>query len=91
MTNENTGVDGVGIGEKRELTYGEQAVGLDFNPSQNEDVYKCKKAFAEEIDRLHTMRESLPGPSEKGRLISEAITQIQTAQMWAVKAIIWHV
>lgn len=86
--NQETGVDGVAMGEKRELTYGEKAVGLDFNPSQNEDVYKCKKAFAEEIDRLDAMRVPT-NTAEKNRLLSAAITQIQTAQMWAVKAIIW--
>lgn len=72
----------------RELTYGEKAVGINFNPDQREDVKICKETFATAIDQLDAMR--VPTNSgEKNRLLSAAITQIQTAQMWAVKAITW--
>ena len=71
-----------------ELTYGEKAVGLTFNPSNNEDVNKVKKLYAEVIDLCNNL---LPtqAPSEKARLFKIAITEAQTAQMWAVKAITW--
>lgn len=72
----------------RELTYGEKAVGLTFNPSNDPIVQKLKELYAEIIDTVN----SLPceaNPSEKMRLIKIAITEAQTAQMWAVKAATW--
>jgi hypothetical protein len=70
-----------------ELTYGEKAVGLLFNPSGNDAVYECKRRFADAIDQIHKAREdSVDG--EVKRLCSIAITEAQTAQMWAVKAIV---
>lgn len=71
----------------KELTYGEKAVGITFNPSNNELVDIIKKQYAYIIDNIHTLRDE--GKSEKNRLISIAITQAQDAQMWAVKAITW--
>ena len=69
-----------------ELTYGEKAVGLTFNPSGDEKVVAIKKAYAGVIDTLNDLRaEAVLG--EKGRLLSVAITEAQTAQMWAVKGI----
>lgn len=74
---------------ERELSYGEKAVGITFNPGGREDVNACKTIFAGAIDQLDALRQLEEGPSEKGRLLSAAITQIQTAQMWAVKGITW--
>lgn len=74
----------------KELTYGEKAVGITFNVDGREDVNECKTTFAAAIDQLDALRKLETGPSEKGRLLSAAITQIQTAQMWAVKAITWQ-
>jgi hypothetical protein len=79
-------------GVAREMTFGEKAVGLTFNPSGDLQVFECKKEFAVVIDRLNTLREneknnSTPNSSEKIRQFSVAITEAQTAQMWAVKAI----
>jgi hypothetical protein len=72
----------------RELSFGEKAVGLDFNPKQNYEVYTCKKEFADIIDRMNYLRETTHSPEVK-RMASIAITEAQTAQMWAVKAITW--
>ncbi len=73
----------------RELTYGEKAVGLTFNPSSDPKVDKIKSLYAEIIDIMADVRTPSPNtlPSEQGRLASIAITEAQTAQMWAVKAI----
>ena len=71
---------------QREMTYGEKAVGLTFNPSNDETVDKVKKLFAEIIDICSALRTDA-GQGEKGRLFSVAITEAQTAQMWAVKAV----
>lgn len=72
----------------RELTFGEKAVGLAFNPGQNEEVFILKTAYAKVIDRLDDLRKKSESPEVK-RLCSVAITEAQTAQMWAVKAVTW--
>lgn len=74
--------------ENRELTFGEKAVGLTFDPSSNPDVDNCKRIFAAAIDQMHALRENSTDPEVK-RMASVAITEAQTAQMWAVKAITW--
>jgi hypothetical protein len=74
--------------EKREVTYGEKAVGLTFNPGNNDAVYFCKADFAVAIDRLNDLRDESENAEVK-RMLSIAITEAQTAQMWAVKAITW--
>jgi hypothetical protein len=71
-----------------ELTFGQKAVGLSFNPSGDDKVAQCKQGFANEIDRMNDLRnESTSG--EQKRLCSVAITELQTAQMWAIKALTW--
>jgi hypothetical protein len=69
-------------------TYGKKAVGLSFNPSGDDAVANCKLAFANEIDRMNDLRNSCELGEQK-RLCSVAITELQTAQMWAVKALTW--
>lgn len=72
-----------------QLTFGEKAVGLKFNPGGSDEVEQCKKAYAAMIDRLNTLR-SLTDNHEMKRMYSTAITELQTSQMWAVKAITWQ-
>jgi hypothetical protein len=76
------------MSENRELTYGEKAVGLTFNPSNDDAVANCKAEFAKVIDRMNDLRNSTDNAEVK-RMCSVAITEAQTAQMWAVKAITW--
>lgn len=71
-----------------ELSFGEKAVGLTFNPSGDSSVDRVKKLYAEIIDICNDWRSANPD-GEKARLFSVAITQAQDAQMWAVKAITW--
>jgi hypothetical protein len=71
-----------------ELTYGQKAVGLTFNPSGNKAVSDCKGLFAHLIDQMAILRTQTQDP-EARRLASVAITEMQTAQMWAVKALTW--
>ena len=73
-----------------DLTFGQRAVGLSFNPSKDKDVETIKQAYADIIDHLHELREEQPYGKEQARLASIAITQAQDAQMWAVKAITWR-
>lgn len=72
-----------------ELTYGEKAVGLNFNPANDPLVQSIKERYATIIDDLAALRiTSTDG--ETMRLISISITEAQAAQMWAVKAITWE-
>lgn len=74
--------------DQRAQTYGEKAVGLTFNPSNDDAVAKCKAEFAAVIDHMNDLRNSTDNAEVK-RMASIAITEAQTAQMWAVKAITW--
>lgn len=71
---------------QREMTYGEKAVGLTFNPSNDPTVDKVKKLYAEIIDICNTARTEA-GQGEKARHLSVAITDAEAAQMRAVKGI----
>lgn len=77
------------MAEERQQTYGEKAVGLSFNPSGMGDVDKLKKLYAEIIDHMDDFRKGYieRKEGEMIRLCSIAITEAQTAQMWAVKAV----
>jgi hypothetical protein len=72
-----------------EMTYGERAVGLTFNPSRNSSVDELKRAYAMIIDMCNIMRDGSSDPEVK-RLCAIAITEAQGAQMWAVKAATWE-
>jgi len=70
------------------LTYGQKAVGLSFNPSNMPEVDICKQIAANAIDQMNNLRNSTTSGEVK-RMASVAITEFQTAQMWAVKALTW--
>lgn len=71
-----------------ELTFGQKAVGLTFNPSGDDMVTGIKQNYASIIDVMNELRSLSESPEQK-RLASVAITEAQTAQMWAVKALTW--
>ena len=70
------------------LTFGQKAVGLTFNPSGDDAITKCKQGFADEIDRMNDYRNT-DIPAEAKRHASIAITELESAQMRAVKALTW--
>lgn len=83
---------------KRELSFGEKAVGLSFNPSGDEKVHKAKRLMADALDLLKEVeieevekcengisRESW----EKGIFRTNAFNKIVDAQMALVKVITW--
>lgn len=70
----------------RQMTFGEKAVGLDFNPSGDPTVRELKELYAKIIDICHAKRGAIMQGSETHRLYAIAITEAQGAQMWAVKA-----
>lgn len=74
--------------KEQPLTYGMKAVGIGFNPSGDQDVARAKMQCANLIDQMDALRARGNSPEQK-RLASIAITELQGAQMWAVKAITW--
>jgi hypothetical protein len=72
-----------------ELTFGEKACGITFNPGGNPEVEVIKRYFANAINDLDARRNKTDN-TEKKRMYSIAITELQTAQMWAVKAATWQ-
>jgi len=76
----------------REMTYGEKAVGLTFNPSGDKKVQEVKELYAKIIDITleSAYRVDEENTKEKQALATEAVRQAQTAQMWAVKAITYQ-
>ncbi|WGL96700.1 hypothetical protein QE207_09295 [Arsenophonus nasoniae] len=49
----------------KELTYGEKAVGLEFNPSGDSDVFKVKRHIADLIEQLNNFRTYEDNPEIK--------------------------
>ncbi len=70
-----------------------KAVGLDFNPSGDPKVIQVKQLFAEIITIMERVRDDAPDGSSSAMSASRhaaiAITDAETAQMRAVKAITW--
>ena len=88
--------------EKQELTLGQQRVGVNFNPSQKEEVVKVKETCAFLIDYLQGYKNSISvlpenqilNPKEFNEKYAETFRAIVTAQtkiedeaIWAVKAV----
>lgn len=74
--------------ENQELSFGQKAVGLSFNPSGDANVQKLKEQAAAFIDSCNELRDKATD-NEVKRMAAVAITEAQTAQMWAVKAATW--
>lgn len=69
-------------------TYGQKAVGISFNPSNDSAVDRMKQICANAIDEMNNLRNETSNGEVK-RMCSVAITDIQSGQMWGVKAITW--
>lgn len=67
-------------------TYWENIVWVNFNPSQKQEVTDIKALAARFIDVMNDLRTTTENPEVK-RLTSIAITEAETACMYAVKAI----
>lgn len=84
---------------KRELTYGEKAVGLTFNHGEgkiHDLVHEAKVTMAKAIDQMDRVRHWSAGneyplgtSGERAALSTIAIRKLQSAQMDMVKAITW--
>lgn len=71
----------------RETTYWEDLVGYEYNPNDEDLVFKTKTQYAKIIDMLDKARKLEKKDPEYQRYLSIAITEAQTACMWAVKAL----
>lgn len=74
-----------------ELTFGEKAVGLSFNPSGSDDVLATKELCAELLNLLSEIKhKSTDAPSwEKNVFFTAAFNAVVAAQMAVVKYITW--
>ena len=77
----------VGFEEKRLPTFGEQLVGLSFNPSGDEDVHRVKELAAEMAEILKKRYEEDQRGPVKSLLFDHAVGEILNAQMAVVKVI----
>ncbi len=85
--------------EEKELTYGQKAVGLNFNHAEGEVnilVHRAKQMCADAIDQMEDLRKRSNGidyplgnSPERTILASIAIRKLQSAQMDMVKALTW--
>jgi hypothetical protein len=72
-----------------ELTFGQKAAGVSFNPSKIPLVDDIKNKTAELIDLIHQARAEPTIDGEAKRYYSKAIFYIEDGQMNAVKAATW--
>jgi hypothetical protein len=75
------------------MTRGEYRVGINFNPSADDTVWRIKSMAAALIDFIDGIpvlgaetEAQLVRSSEVARLKALAMTEIESAAMWAVKA-----
>lgn len=80
------------INEEANLSFGEQLVGLSFNPNQDPNVHKAKQLCAQLADLLNQTYNNPMPPNENHRplyemLFQKAIGDILDAQMNVVKVL----
>lgn len=76
--------------QENELTFGQIAIGIKFNPINCTEVDICKQRIADAIDQMNDLRNDPNSSSGKKRHASTAITMFEDAQMRAVKALTWE-
>lgn len=75
------------------MTKGEYRVGINFNPSNDDTVGKIKRLAADFIDAIDNIPEASMNPRQEPevrRLKALAMTHVEDAAMWAVKAATKH-
>jgi len=73
--------------DTRELTFGEELIGISFNPSGNEQVNEVKKLSAQIADTLVDSFDNREVTHIQSKLIDNALMQLVNAQMAVVKAL----
>lgn len=74
----------------KELSYGQKAVGITFNPGGSSSVNKIKELSAALIDELQRQNIQDARNDEQYKMYGYAIKAIQEGQMWGVKAATWQ-
>jgi hypothetical protein len=82
----NGGFAGLSSGNSREATEGEYRVGIGFNPSADPLVGEIKRKAADLIDLIAPLTDPTRGHPASARCAAIALTEIESAAMWAVKA-----
>lgn len=82
----------IDLGEKQDmetlpLSFGEKLVGITFNPSNDDKVYKAKRLCGELADLIKDDYMSKESSTMGTRLFEHAIGEILNAQMNAVKVL----
>ena len=75
------------IQETKIIPFGEQIVGLDFNPSGDPDVHRVKELAAEMAEILKRRYSDDQKTPVKSLLFDHAVGEILNAQMTVVKVI----
>lgn len=76
--------------EGRTFTFGEQLMGVSFNPSQSPAVDNVKKAAAAFADAVKDNATNFPSGSFQADLVDRALHNALIAQMQIVKALTWN-
>lgn len=72
--------------DQRQMTLGEKRCHINFNPSSDDKIGTFKKMMADAIDYCNEELTSTEDGEAK-RCFSIAMTELETAQMYAVKGI----
>jgi len=71
----------------RPLTFGEQLVGITFNPSNDDKVFKLKSLFAEAANIIQDEHSQYPEGGLRQMLFVHTIVEVLNAQMNCVKLV----
>lgn len=75
--------------DKSKLSFGEELVGIEFNPSNDGAVAEIKEAAAAFANVLEKYSRTIGRDNLPSRFIDESVTYLVVAQMLAVKAVTW--
>lgn len=83
--------------EQSKITFGQEAVGISFNPGGNPAVNDIKERFAKLIDDVQNFHntnspdvaEAKSNPYLTNIIKGESLRTLMDAQMWAIKYITW--
>lgn len=74
---------------EEQIPLGQQLTGWKPNGYASQEVADIKADYAKIIDKMDALRTKSDNPQVK-RMASVAITEAETASMWAVKALTWE-
>jgi len=72
-----------------ELSFGQRAAGVTFNPSKLEGVNKIKALAADLLDELDRQRSEVTDGEQKAQY-TLAIRNVTQGKMWGVNAATWN-